>query len=216
MRKALLSVALALTLAACAALPAPVVRPTGRPEPSLSKTAKPRTSRTRRPTKTSEPTETRTASPSVTPEPALSLTPTVLLPFVILPQQSLTPTPTLLIASPATTPAPPSGLDCKLIWQSPPNGATFDAGQNFSVGWNIRNIGTATWEAGSFEFTYLGGARLYPGYLVPLKTSVAPGETVVLSLPIKAPRNSNNYTTHWGIRQGHTFFCRLTLTIWVP
>lgn len=209
MRKALLCVGLALTLASCAPLPAPVIRPTGRPQPSISKSVKPRTSRTPRPTRTPEPTETPTISPSATPEPVLSPTLTVLLPL-----PSSTPTLRLAIASPTPTPAPPRALDCKLVWQSPRNGAVYPAGEKFSVGWNLKNIGTATWEAGSTEFTYLDGAKLAPkDDLIPLKASVPPGQSVVLSVPMKAPMNPRAYTTHWGIRQGDTFFCRLTLTI---
>ena len=34
------------------------------------------------------------------------------------------------------------------------------AGDKFGAGWDIRNTGTATWEPGSFQFTYLGGYRL--------------------------------------------------------
>lgn len=208
MRKALLSVGLVLSLAACGALPTPVVRSTGRPVPFASMTARPRPSRTHRPTRTPEPTETPTIFLAATPEPAPSLTPTALLPlpFTII-------TPPVLSASPTPPPAGSSALDCKLIWQSPPNGATYQPGNKFSVGWNIRNIGTAVWQAGSFEFTYLDGAKLHSDDLVLLRTSVAPGQSVVLSVPMRAPGHPNMYTTYWGIRQGDTFFCRLKLTI---
>ncbi len=212
MRKALLAAGLALILAACAALPSPVVRPTGRAEPVFPRTVKPRSARTHIPTTTPEPTETALAIfPSATPELALSLTPTALL----LPTPSETAAPTLIVDTATPTALGRSALDCELIWQSPANGARYTAGKKFSVGWNIKNIGTVTWETGSFEFTYLDGAKLYPGDRIPLAESVAPGETVVLSVPMKAPRNPNMYTTYWGIRQGDAFFCRLKLTIWV-
>jgi hypothetical protein len=83
------------------------------------------------------------------------------------------------------------------------------------VGWMVQNVGTAPWDAGSTEFTYLGGAKLHNDDLVPLQSSVAPGQTIVLSVPMKAPRNSTKYTTYWGLRRGDTFFCRLELTIYV-
>ncbi len=208
MRKALLAAGLALTLAACAALPTPVVRSTGRPVPFASMTAKPRPSRTHRPTRTPEPAETPTAFLAATPEPPLVLTPTVLptSPFTILTTPALS-------GSPTPPPAAASALDCKLVWQSPPNGSTYNPREKFSVGWNIRNIGTATWEEGSFEFTYLEGARLNPDGMVPLRANVAPGQSVVLSVPMNAPITPRMYTTYWGIRQGNNFFCRLELTI---
>lgn len=83
------------------------------------------------------------------------------------------------------------------------------------MGWNVRNIGTATWDPESVEFMYLGGARLNLEELALLDTSVAPGEDIVLSVDMKAPKNSAKYTTYWGLRQGDTFFCRLMLSIYV-
>ena len=83
------------------------------------------------------------------------------------------------------------------------------------MGWKVRNNGTVGWEAGSVEFTYLGGAKLYDYPLIQLKTSVAPGEDVVLSVHMSTPRNSTTYTTYWSLRQGNIFFCRLMLSIYV-
>ena len=194
----MLSAGLALILAACAALPSL--------QPTPSETPKPRSSRTHRPTRTPKPTET----PSAIPQPTASLAPTVPLPL-----PSATPSPTVLSASPTATPLPPSALDCNLVWQSPPNGSVYYPGNKFSVGWKIKNVGTTAWEPGTFRFVYLGGARLAPGYQVPLSTSVAPGASVVLSVPMRASWHLGVYTTHWGIRQGDAFFCRLTLTIQV-
>jgi Ig-like domain-containing protein len=213
MMRSLLFVVFAVILAACGPLPAPIVRPTITPETPVSKSLKPRPSHTPRPTETPGLTETPTTPPSAPPEPTLSLPPTALLTLL-----SPTPTPTLRVLFVTATPAPPtpSALDCKLIWQSPPNGSTYYAEEKFSVGWNIKNVGTATWEPGSFQFTYLDGAKLAPrDDLIPLTRSVPPGQSIVLSVPMKAPITPRTYTTHWGIRQGDNFFCRLTLTIHV-
>ncbi len=224
MIKALLFAGLALALAACAPLPTPVVRPIGGQETSPAKAGKTRTPRPHRPTEFPPPTapimtELSPVFPSVTPQPVLSPTPTG---HFALPFSTLTPTfsapavtraPTLAFATPSALPTAQSGLDCKLMWQSPPNSSTYLAGEKFSVGWNIKNVGTVTWQPGSFEFTYLAGARLSRDFNVPLKTTVGPAQTVTLSVPMKAPSNPSIYTTHWGIRQGNSFFCKLTLTI---
>ncbi len=197
-RAGLLSVGLALSLAACSALPLPAPTETARPRPT----------RTHRPTKTPEPTETLTPFPSLTPQPLPSLTPT-------LPPALLSPTasPAVLPASPAPTPRPPTELNCKLLWQSPPNGAIYNPKDRFTVGWNIRNTGTAPWDVGSFMFVYVGGAHMSLTEVVHLPTTVAPGSTVVLSVPVRAPVNPTLYTMHWGLRQGNVSFCRVTLTI---
>ena len=134
-------------------------------------------------------------SPSATPEPVLSLTPTV----------------------PPSTPAPiptvPGRLACQLIWQSPGSEITFQPKEEFTVGWRVRNTGTDVWDAASVEFTYLRGAKLYDYALVQLDTSVAPGQEVVLSVHMRAPKNPMRYTTYWSLRQGDTFFCRVMLSI---
>lgn len=201
MRKVLFFVSLALSLVACVAPFAPAAAPKSTAISSPSKTA----ARTRKPTRSPVPTVL-FALPSSTPTPT-----------VLLASPSSTPTPTVLRALPSLTLAPTalSELACRLMWQSPSNGIAYDPDDKFSAGWMVQNIGTATWDAGSAEFTYLGGAKLHNDELFPLQTSVTPGQTIVLSVPMKAPRNSTKYTTYWGLRRGDTFFCRLKLTIYV-
>jgi hypothetical protein len=102
-----------------------------------------------------------------------------------------------------------------LIWRSPGNGARYKSDQAFTVGWKVRNTGTVTWSAGTVEFTYVAGAKLYDYPTVQLKTSISPGQTVVLSVEGRTPKNSTKYTTYWGLRQGDIFFCPLTVSIYV-
>ena len=212
MRKACFFVGLALSLAACSALPLRPAAPESAAVPSASKHAKrtrsPAAKRTATPSPSKAPKRTRSPKPSATPEALQSPGPTA--------SGSLTSlTPTNLVPSRAPTPTIPSELDCKLIWQSPSNRASFAPLQKFSVGWNVKNNGTSAWDAGSVEFVYLGGAKLHNDGGFQLDRTVAPGERIVLSVAMKAPRNSTKYTTYWGLRQGDTFFCRLMLTIYV-
>jgi hypothetical protein len=197
MSKALLFMALALPLLACIALPAALAAPTATRLPRPSRTAKPTWPPTSSPSTTPEPVETPTEYPSATPEPMLSLTPTI------------------SYRLPTLTPTVQSELDCKLLWKSPGDGISYKWRDRFTVGWNVRNTGTAAWDPASVEFTYVGGAKLYEYPLVHLESSVAPGQEVVLSAAMKAPKNSTLYTTYWSLRQGNTFFCRLTESIYV-
>ncbi len=199
MRKALLLMGLTLPLVACMALSAPLAALKGTPTPSPSNTAKPTLSPTSTPSPypTAQPTRTPTESPSPTPVPLPSITPTV------------------LFALPPPIPTLPSRLHCLLIWQSPRNGVTYAPHDEFTVGWKVRNDGTEAWDAGSVVFTYLRGAKLYDYGLVKLKTSVSPGQELVLSVNMRAPTNLTKYTTSWSLRQGDTFFCPLMLSIYV-
>ncbi len=201
MKNAFLFIGLVLSLVACTVESVPRAASTYTPIPSPSTTHRPtRTptpSLTLRPSMTPEPTETSTASISATPEPTLSLTPTV------------------PASSPSPTPTARSALDCKLVWQSPGNGANYLPDQAFTAGWKVSNNGTSTWDVNSVDFVYLGGAKLYDYPLVHLKTSVSPGQSVILSVRMRAPKNSTKYVTYWSMRRGDTFFCRVMLSIYV-
>ncbi len=195
MKKALILACLILVLLACSGMPeqisaffaTPTGSPTITPEPTFTLT----------PSSMPEPTETPTELPSLTPEPAQSLTPTLVMP-------PLSPYPTV-----------PNQLDCRLMWQSPGSGITYDPGEVFTVGWNVMNTGSETWDPSNVVFTYLGGNKMYDYPLVKLKSSVSPGEQVVLSVGMRAPKNSTFYTTYWSLREGNTFFCILTVSIYV-
>jgi hypothetical protein len=160
---------------------------------------------------TPEPSPSSTASPSRTPRrqawPALSP--------VTVPEYTLTPTPTFTLPSLTPTPIVPPELDCELNWQSPGSGITFAPRESFTVGWNVTNTGTANWGSASTEFTYVSGARIHHNSSEPLETSVSPGQAVVLTAEMRAPRNPSKYTTTWGLRRGDTFFCSLTVSIYV-
>jgi hypothetical protein len=102
-----------------------------------------------------------------------------------------------------------------LIWQSPGNYISYRPDQAFTVGWKVMNTGFDVWGVGSVVFTYLRGAKMYDSSLVQLKTSVAPGQQVILSVHMRAPQDLTMYTTTWSLRQGDTFFCPLRLSIYV-
>jgi hypothetical protein len=89
----------------------------------------------------------------------------------------------------------------------------YDPGEKFGAGWNVQNIGTATWDPASFRFVYLGGYKLSRNDQVSVPTTVPAGGTAIFSVPMKAPYAPGTYTTHWGLRSGDNFFCKLTVTI---
>ncbi len=196
MRKAILLSIVMPGLLACATLAAPIAALKRTATPSPSATPMPTHSLSPTPSDTPEPTETSTPAPTATPQP--------------------TPLPTIAILYTAPPLSPTSGLlNCQLNWQSPGNGITYDPEEVFTVGWNVKNTGNVAWEPGSVEFTWVAGAKMNADPVVRLKASVAPGEAVVLSVHMRAPRNSTLYTTHWSLRQGDVYFCPLALWIYV-
>jgi hypothetical protein len=79
----------------------------------------------------------------------------------------------------------------------------------------VTNTGTAAWVPLSVDFTYVAGSKLYDDPLVHLRAGVAPGQAVVLSVAMTAPRNPTKYTTRWSLRKGDIYFCPLSLSIYV-
>lgn len=152
---------------------------------------------------TTTPTSTMRPTPSPRPPPTIDLAAT---PF---------PTPTSLIPSPSRTATSVPSLDCRLDWQSPGDGAKFEPYELFTVGWHVTNTGAEVWSPASVEFSYLSGAKPSRDSVIPLKSAVAPGQSVILTAQLRAPRNSALYTTHWGLRQGDTSFCRVSVSIYV-
>jgi hypothetical protein len=143
--------------------------------------------------------------PTQSPVPPPSTTPT------------LTPWPTFIIlySSPYPTATPRLEFDCQLNWQSPGSGITYEPKESFTVGWKVTNTGSAVWYPGSVEFTYLAGAKLHDDPVVRLRVSVSPGQTVILSVDMRAPKNPTMYTTRWSLRKDDTYFCPVSLSIYV-
>lgn len=188
---------LALVMLACEALLGPPAA-TSTPVPSATDTVAPTATSTPSPSTTPEPTETpMPPSPTLSADEALALT--------------LTAWPTLLLSQTLV----PSDLGCKFNWQSPHNGTIYDPQDVFTVGWNVTNTGASTWTPGSVQLTWVAGAKMSAEPTARLKASVAPGQSVVLSVQMRAPKNSTLYTTHWSLRRGNTYFCPLTLSIYV-
>jgi hypothetical protein len=199
MRNASAVTALALALLACNALIPPA--PTPAITPTLTATSTP------------GPIPSRTTLPEISITrwvPVFSALP----PLLVTLGPTLTPAPTRTLRLPSPAATEPVALACRLNWKSPGNGYEVDRGENFSAGWKLTNTGTQTWSPGAVIFTYVSGAQLHNDAVVHLDGAVPTGESVILSVPMRAPENSTLYTTYWGLRQGDTFFCRVSVTIY--
>ncbi|HET6845565.1 MAG TPA: NBR1-Ig-like domain-containing protein [Anaerolineales bacterium] len=111
----------------------------------------------------------------------------------------------------ATGPA----FDCHLNSQFPVDGTKYEPRSDFSVRWDVTNTGTAPWEPGSVELVYTGGTQMYYSPVIPLPQRVAPGQKTTLIADMKALRNTSSYVTTWALRRGDSYFCRLSIKIYV-
>ncbi len=84
-----------------------------------------------------------------------------------------------------------------------PDGTEISAGQSFVKTWRIKNTGTCTWNSSYsvvfFDKNSMGG----PASFQLTAGTVAPGETVDLSVTLKAPDTTGTYEGDWKLRNGN-------------
>ncbi|MBM3152677.1 MAG: hypothetical protein FJZ96_10855, partial [Chloroflexi bacterium] len=109
-------------------------------------------------------------------------------------------------ASPTST--PPSRCDwaAMIANVTVPDGADFAPSAAFVKTWRLKNIGTCTWTT-SYSLLFSSGERMNGASPTNLPVSVAPGQTIDLSLNMTAPAIPNNYRGYWLLRNaaGQTF-----------
>jgi hypothetical protein len=184
----ILLLATGLVLAACRST-AGEATPTTSPEAVLTAAAQ-----------TAEARLTELAQPSATS--TLTATPAVtLLPATATPTLSTTLTPAT-----GTVPAltqPPSGVsgDRAEYWAdiTIPDGTNFGPGEAFTKTWRLINTGTTTWTP-EYSLAFFGGVQMAGPPSVNLTTSVAPGDTVDISVDLVSPEISGNYRGFWKMR----------------
>jgi hypothetical protein len=146
------------------------------------------------PTQTTLPSATAIPSETATVTPLPSATPT----------ETATPTST---ASPTATPNPTPCNAAQFVRDiTIPDGSTFFPGANFIKTWLLRNQGTCTW-TGDYDLIFYDGDRMGADSYRALPGQVRPGESIELSVPMKAPNDPGDYFGFWMLRdaQGNYF-----------
>ncbi len=81
-----------------------------------------------------------------------------------------------------------------------PDGSELPTGVSFSKTWRIKNSGTCTWD-GRYHFVHAGGPTLGAvTEIMPLPASVAPGQTLDLSVQFLAPVTPGSYQSDWKLQ----------------
>lgn len=142
----------------------------------------------------------------VTRDLALTPSPTPIPSFTPTSPPSATPTQAAATASPGPvvsltpgTPGTPGVSTTDLaewVSQSIADDTVFAPGETFTITWRLRNTGTSTWTEGYLLRFYSGNNFGAPNEVV-LGRVVLPGETVDISVAMKAPNAAGNYRTDW-------------------
>ncbi len=77
-----------------------------------------------------------------------------------------------------------------------PDGTQMTPGLAFTKTWRLKNIGTCTWTT-SYALAFSSGDPLGGPSSVNLASSVAPGQTVDVSVSLTAPGTAGHYISYW-------------------
>jgi len=83
-----------------------------------------------------------------------------------------------------------------------PDNTVVSANTAFTKTWKLKNTGTCTWD-GSYLVAYISGTTMsqQPGYwIVQQGQTVAPGQTVDVSVGMTSPANNGSYASYWGLK----------------
>ena len=84
-----------------------------------------------------------------------------------------------------------------------PDGTVVSANTAFTKTWRLKNTGTCTWDS-SYLVAYISDTTMsqQPGYwIVPQGQTVAPGQTVDVSVGMTAPPENGSYVSYWGLKK---------------
>ncbi len=135
-------------------------------------------------------------------------TPTV----AVLPTSTIAPpTVTLAVASPTiNVPAATATQDCDngdfVTDVTIPDGTVLDPNETFTKTWRLKNSGTCSWTP-SYAVVFSNGDFMSGPSTQALTGNVNPGQTMDLSVDLKAPATPGDYTGYWKLRNaaGVTF-----------
>jgi hypothetical protein len=100
-----------------------------------------------------------------------------------------------------TTPTPGSGCDkAQFIADvTVPDGTLFTPGATFKKTWRLKNVGTCTWTTG-YSLVFSSGEKMGGPTSAPFPTSVAPAQTVDLTVNLTAPAAGGTYRGNWMLK----------------
>ena len=147
-----------------------------------------------------------TSQPTITPAPVTVLPIATTLPPA--------PTDTAAPGAPTSTPIPiathtpatPCNRAAFVADVTVPDDSQFRPGDTFVKTWRLKNTGTCTWNT-NYALVFSEGDKMGDTVEVPLNTTVAPNQTVDLSVSLTAPNDLGTYQGDWLLRddKGVTF-----------
>jgi len=108
-----------------------------------------------------------------------------------------TATPTSTAPTPTSTVAPSSCDKAQFISDvTVPDGTSFTPGQTFNKTWRLKNVGSCTWST-NYQLVFYSGEKMGGPDALTFPKSVAPGQTVDLTVSLTAPNTAGSYRGYW-------------------
>lgn len=130
-------------------------------------------------------------TPSVTPLPSATPQPTVTNTV-----QAVTETPVVSLTAGTPGDGTPTGDKAKWVSQTIQDGTKFTPGEAFTMVWRLQNVGVTTWNS-RFRLRHYTGETFGAPTEIQLANDVAPGQTIDISIDMKAPARAGEYRTDW-------------------
>ncbi len=117
--------------------------------------------------------------------------------------QSPTPQPTATFNPTATLTVTPTSIPCDraafVTDVTVPDGSTYLPNSDFTKTWRLQNNGSCTWNS-NYALVFDTGDAMNGPTAVNLTGTVAPGQTVDISVNLKAPASVGTYKGYWRLR----------------
>ncbi|MBT3320715.1 MAG: hypothetical protein HN392_00340 [Anaerolineae bacterium] len=94
-----------------------------------------------------------------------------------------------------------------------PDETVFSPGENFTKTWRVKNIGACPWTS-DYDLVFVSGDQMSGASPKAMLGTVAPGDTVDISVNLTAPTESGNYVSSWQIRNNkNVLFAKIYVQI---
>ena len=157
------------------------------------------------------------AIPNIEKTATAALDDPTITPSVEIPEKTLTPLPSITnTAFPTNTPLP-CNMATFVKDVSVPDNTVFGPGASFTKTWRLKNVGTCPWTSG-YDLVFSSGDDMDGVESILLTNStIAPGQSLDISIALKAPSAEGTYRGDWRLRDsGDTEFGLNTgSTFWV-
>ncbi len=115
------------------------------------------------------------------------------------PGPTATGTPPTATPTKGVTPAPPACDRAQFVSDvTVPDGTSFAPGFTFNKTWRLKNIGTCTWT--NYSLIFDSGEKMGGPDSAGIPTSVAPGQTVDITISLTSPTTAGTYRGYWKLK----------------